>query len=330
MVAKLQLWRRQQIKKHWVAIGVIGIGLVVIIVSIIVGYRLDWTGFNGYNKVTTAHIISGANAGTITQTEEYQPGKGLWDWLNLLGVFAIPAVVALGAAWYTAQQGKVSARENTDNQRETALQQYFDKMSDLLLEKHLRESSREDEARTIARVRTLTILFQLDARRIGYVFAFLHESGLMSHSPNEESIVSFKEANLEKINFSQANLRRANLSGANLSQANLEGANLRAAILTLANLEGADLSGAYFYETDLWGANLKGANLSRAILLADLNNARLTGADLTGAYLQGANFSEADLSGANLRNATGITIEELKKQVKSLQGATLPDGSIHP
>ncbi len=66
--------------------------------------------------------------------------KTLWDWLNLLGVLAIPAVVGFGTVWFTTQQGKVSSTENTDNQREALLQDYIDKMSDLLLKEHLRES----------------------------------------------------------------------------------------------------------------------------------------------------------------------------------------------
>src|SRR5713101_9888199 len=133
MVARLRSWW-EQIKQRRVAIGVVGVVLVVVIALIIAGYSFDWTGFNGYNQVTTAHTTSGPSAGTVVRTEVYQPGKVLWDWLNLLGVLAIPAVVGLGAAWYTAQQGKVSERENSDNQRETALQQYIDKMSELLLE----------------------------------------------------------------------------------------------------------------------------------------------------------------------------------------------------
>ena len=59
-----------------------------------------------------------------------------------------------------------------DNQRETALQEYIDKMSELLLQKNLRESAEEDEVRKIARVRTLTILPRLDARRKGSVLHF--------------------------------------------------------------------------------------------------------------------------------------------------------------
>jgi hypothetical protein len=130
----------------------------------------------------------------------------------------IPVIVGLGVAWYTAKQGKVSNRENTDNQREIALQAYIDKMSELLLEKGLGKSSPKDEVRTIARVRTITILFQLDARRIGYVFTFLQEAGLMS---------------------SEAGSNIVSLSGADLSRANLSGANLKGAIPDVLTLEGA-------------------------------------------------------------------------------------------
>src|SRR5260221_81926 len=201
-------------------------------------------------------------------------GKTLWDWLNLLGVLAIPAVVGLGAAWYTVQQGKVSTRENTDNQRETALQAYIDKMSELLLEKHLRTSQPEDEVRTIARVRTITILFQLNARRIGYVFAFLHEAGLMSAT--SDSIISLSQANLSKVNLSQAILGKVDLSRADLSR---------------ALLVEADLSEAILWNSNLWNSNLRRANL--------------VGAELSEANLSGANVAQSNLSKAkSLKGAT--------------------------
>ncbi len=129
----------QLIKQYPYAIGFVVV--LVLILFILSADRFNWdSGFNGYNQVTITQIISGSNAGTVTRTEEYQLGKGLWDWLQLLGILAIPAVVGLGAAWYTAQQSKVSDRENTDNQRETALQAYIDKMSELLLHEKLRDS----------------------------------------------------------------------------------------------------------------------------------------------------------------------------------------------
>src|SRR5947208_15022211 len=76
MGAKLRSWW-QQIKQHRVAIGVVAIVLVVVIAIINIGYQFDWTGFKG---------------------------KTAWDWLQLLGVLAIPVVVGFGVAWFTRVQ----------------------------------------------------------------------------------------------------------------------------------------------------------------------------------------------------------------------------------
>jgi len=61
----------------------------------------------------------------------------------------------------------------------------------------------------------------------------------------------------------------------------------------------------------------------------------LTGADLQGAYLQVANLREAYLRGVNLQGAdlqgAKVTDEWLAEALaRSLQGATMPDGSKHP
>ncbi len=179
----------QQIKKHRVAIGVVAIVLVVAITLIIVGYWFDWAGFSGYNKITVAHTISGTNAGTVIRTEEYQPGRTLWDWMQLL---FIPVVLAVAGFWFNHRERKAAElraenerqaaelraeaereielrRAKTerdiaeDNQREEALKEYIDKMSEMLLHAKLRESKPEDEVRTIARVLTLTVVRRCDA-----------------------------------------------------------------------------------------------------------------------------------------------------------------------
>jgi uncharacterized protein YjbI with pentapeptide repeats len=177
-----------------------------------------------------------------------------------------------------------------------------------------------------------------------------------------------RKADLRKADLRKADLRGANLRGANLSGADLYLGFLLEADLTGADLSGANLSNTVLFEADLTGANLTGANLSTTDLTgadltrakltdsfltsADLTEANLTGADLSGADLSGANLSttdlsEADLSGANLTGAyltrvdlTGadltraaftdvrITEEQLSK-AKSLQGATMPDGTKH-
>jgi uncharacterized protein YjbI with pentapeptide repeats len=89
--------------------------------------------------------------------------------------------------------------------------------------------------------------------------------------------------------------------------------------LTEARLTGSAIG--LLVEADLQGSDLEGS---------DLNNADLSGAILRSADLSGADLSDADLSGANLRDARGITDEQLEEQALTLQGATMPDGSIHP
>src|SRR6266700_249485 len=182
MGARLRSWWHQ-IKQHRIAIAVGAIVLVVVITLIIAGYWFDWTGFNGYNKITTAHIISGTNAGTTTRTEEYQPGKALWDWLQLL---IIPLVLAIAALLFNLanthteqdiaakryeqdqditakryeQDQKIAAKRYEqdqkialDKQREDLLQTYLDRMSELLLKEKLSSSEARPEPRNVARVR---------------------------------------------------------------------------------------------------------------------------------------------------------------------------------
>src|SRR5260221_1700199 len=219
MASRRRGWR-QKIRKPLLVVGAM-ILLVGLFVLIYAGYRFkwDWTGFNEY---------------IATNLQQYQPAKTLWDWLQLLGVLAIPVAVALGTAGFTTKRGQVSDAENKDNQREAALQAYIDKMSELLLAKNLRNSSEEEEVRKIARVWTLTVLRRLDAERKGSVLQFLHESGLIG---KDKRVIHLTGANLIGANLSGANLSgvylsRADLSGADLSKANLSGANLSEVVLS--------------------------------------------------------------------------------------------------
>jgi len=125
----------------------------------------------------------------------------------------------------------------------------------------------------VARVRTITVLTQLDARRISYVFAFLREAELMS-ATKDDNAISLKNADLHAVDWSQADLRGADLSGANLSGANLSGAIFFSIIYVPrafggtivipnhANLSGADLSGAKVTDEQLATAkSLQGATM---------------------------------------------------------------------
>jgi uncharacterized protein YjbI with pentapeptide repeats len=245
-------------------------------------------------------------------------GKTLWDWLQLL---IIPAVLAVGGYLfnYTTSRNERAATEQRaqterdiaqDNQQEATLQDYINKMSELLLDRDLCKSTVKDEVQKIARVRTLTILPRLNGKRKGIVLQFLYEAQLINKGG-----------------------RIVDLSGADLMGADL----------SFTTLTGADLSGANFWWARFFAANLKGADLSHAALInANLSHTNLSGADLSEAGLMGANLKGADLSGAilnetYLRDAilidanlsrTEVTEEQLNK-ARSLEGAIMPDGSKH-
>lgn len=294
----------QQIKIHPVRTVLIALLAVVIVLIILLGYifNWDWTGLGPY--IGPPH----------SKDSDFQRGKTLWDWLNLLGVLAIPVVVGIGAAWYTAQQGKVRDKEHIDNQREAALQAYIDKMSELMLHEGLLGPHPKEEIREIARIRTLTVLAHLDSKRKGSVLAFLNDSKLINR---RKRIIA---------------LNKANLSGAYLSEAFLSGTSLREVDLSGAYLGRARLGYIQFNRLKLEvlgpkdDEDIEEADLS----YANLSNSNLSGADLKGVILLKANLTKADLSEADLKGVTGTTIEELEKQAKSLKGATMPDGSIHP
>jgi uncharacterized protein YjbI with pentapeptide repeats len=297
---------------------------LVVVMILILGYWLkwSWTGFSA---------------------------KTLWDWLQLLFV---PIILAIGGFWLNQIQREREERTAkrraedeqriaTDTQQEAALQAYIDHMSELLLNEHLRESAQEKEVRNIARVRTLTVLQRLDGERKGNVLQFLYESGLLHKdtpiiqlSGADLSFARLNETHLHGADLSFANLRSADLTRVDLGEADLHGAdlsfaNLRSANLSFADLSFAQLDGTTLSRADLHGAELSSANLHGANLRAsDLGAANLRKANLAEAHLEMTNFSVADLSETYLKDARGTTLEELE-EAKSLQGATMPDGSKH-
>src|SRR5215208_824689 len=363
-------------------LAVLGAATVVVaavVVLIRVGQHYQWTGF-------------GESVRPKADSQEIQPRKTLWDWLQL---FIVPLALAAIGLWFSAQQDahqqkieekRAKSDRHIEEQRaqDAALQAYLDQMSQLMLEEHLLDSKQESDVRTLARARTLTVLTRLDSHRKGSVVQFLHEASLIK---KERPVVSLSAVRLRGADLSHLDLLEANLSGANLSgtdlsktdlrNAHLSGANLNWADLSGVEMSGANLSDAHLNYADLTGgADLSGADLSDAHLSdahlndadigdgtilfnadlsgadlsgvtltggAHLNDAILSGANLSGANLSDANLSGAnlretylvetdlsdtDLSGANLRDARGVTDKQLL-QAKTLEGATMPDGSIH-
>lgn len=239
---------------------------VVAIYSLL--YWVDWAGF-GPDSNKSKSIEKTIKDGKIisikeTETEQFQSGKTLWDWLGLAGTLAIPIVLfqfersehkrneeRAKAEKEQADKQVLIEKEIADtNQREEALQAYIDRMSELLLDKQLKtlasDNPLRDTALKVARARTLSILRRLDkdGERKGRIIRFLIDAELIS-----------------ELNLSDADLSGINLSGINLSRANLELSTFQGAILEAVTLFGANLSSANLQYAKLERADLRDVNL---------------------------------------------------------------------
>src|SRR5215210_2601251 len=161
--------------------------------------------------------------------------KTLWDWLQLLLVPAMLALVGylLAAAQENIQQQAEESR--AQDAQDEALQAYLEGMGNLVLDEGLLSSQEDEEVRTLARARTLTILGRVDGARKRSVVQFLYESQLIEKDKPRVS--------LSGGDRTDADLSGADLRGADLRVADLRVADLRRADLSDARLRGADLSG---------------------------------------------------------------------------------------
>jgi uncharacterized protein YjbI with pentapeptide repeats len=225
-------------------------------------------------------------------------GKTLWDWLGLLTALAIPVAVGFGVAWYSARQNhdREIAREQHENDLRIATDNQRDAALQLYIDKMselmLYEKLRESQS-------------EVEVRNIARVRTL---TLLPKLDPLRKRTV---------IRF--------------LQESGLISKGKPIVDLSSANLLDADLHGAILCEVDMHEIDFRGANLHRANLSgSDFRKTNLRRVNLDGANLDGVELSGAALNGANLKDAIGITLEELEKQAKSLKGATMPDGSIHP
>jgi Pentapeptide repeats (8 copies) len=236
-------------------------------------------------------------------------------WIELLGTPLTILIAVSGLLWgvyqFNAQQQSDSQKavqqqqltrqqeaENTaqalDQQRQTTLDTYLDRMQELFIAKpdSFKAYKPGDEYQALAVARTSTALRSLDGMRKAILIRFLWKAKLIN---GPRPIVSLNNANLLGANFNSADLSEANLSGALLAGANfvytdLSGANLSGAWLTCGELEmGKEKC------TDLSGANLG---------CIDLSGGKKVCADLSGAYLMGATMNnKTDLRGTILKKA---------------------------
>ena len=191
----------------------------------------------------------------------FKDNGNLWSWLQLLfaPVLATALPLVIREHFLDQLNPKPPGLEPPiadDHQQEAALQAYLDRMSDLLLNKSLRESQLGNNVREVARAWTLTALQRVGKNRKGVVLQFLHKACLIYKG---EVIIDLSGADLRWADLRHTKLNRADLSGVDLSAANLSNSDLSEANLSGANLSEANLSGANLHGIDLSDVNLSGA-----------------------------------------------------------------------
>jgi uncharacterized protein YjbI with pentapeptide repeats len=255
----------------------------------------SWVGI-GEDKITkrTVERLGGENGSIqkVTFTDEPQPAKTLWDFLELSGSLAVPFLLL-----YLGHQIQKRDKEISEiNLREEALQSYLDRISEILIDGKINSLDPNDSSleliKDIVRTRTLTLLRSLDGdgERKGAVMRFLVDADLI----NSYLTLDLSSASLQGAKLSSVNLSRAYLSNADLSNADLSNADL-----SNADLSNADLSNADLTSTQMYSSTLNGANLTDS----ELTSAKLNGADFKGAKLSGVTGLEQD----QVRSAVNLT-----------------------
>jgi uncharacterized protein YjbI with pentapeptide repeats len=278
-------------------------------------------------------------------------GRSVWDWIAIGLVGAAVAVVG----WRYAQwQREREAAATLEQEQDAALNAYLGQMSNLMIDQQLgKEAKNEDflqaQVRKVAQARTIAVLLGLDKDHKRRPLTLVYKLGLLD---KPDPVLELENAGLDGANLRELTLHDACLNGADLRHADLHGADLEGSNLSQADLRGANLTRADLSRVDLRNANLlpydeknpttwnkhnlekrgtlnSGDSFSRkGLTVTNLSKATLREAQLGDAWLGGADLSDADLTDADLRDAK-VTKEQLE-QVKSLEGATMPNGQKVP
>ncbi|GCE26738.1 hypothetical protein KDA_22220 [Dictyobacter alpinus] len=232
---------------------------------------------------------------------EPQSREGWWNriWLPLLLLLLVCAGFLL-ITWAQAQNAQMISQQtqNTllhvagEQQQESIVLNYINKISDLLVhDQLLNKRNHADPQKIAADALTRDAFSHLDSEHKGRMMRFIYTTKLIN---NDSVVLDMQSVDVSKAQMDTIDLRDTHLVGANISGSDLHGANLSDAILTFTDLSHTNLVKADLHACDMHNTNLTGANLA----------------------------------GANLRDVVGLSQTQLAS-VKSLAGATMPDGSVH-
>jgi len=224
--------------------------LVVLLLALIYkrGYMQKlpvWTGLGYGKKPIKGHEYEKVvfEEETHPKSYELQPGKTLWDWLQLL---IIPIALASVALIFNAQQQSMNQQLAQQSRQEQVVDAYIDRMSNLLTSDHsLHDSEPGDPKRAAAQAITLTALERLDSNHKSIVILFLYRADLLKYHfykqgettcgkpsdlrvklADEQPVITLSQGNIEGVTINDLDL-----SCIDLHNTHLEGSNFSASVL---------------------------------------------------------------------------------------------------
>ncbi|MEL4894899.1 pentapeptide repeat-containing protein [Crocosphaera sp. Alani8] len=202
---------------------------------------------------------------------------------------------------------------NEKNHQDEILENYLESMEKLLLDYKLSNDDGDNQARNVARFKTLTVLRRLTSnpeQDKSIILKFLRDTELIQFKNNDHETSKLRLAfcDFQKANLGGIELEIANLIAVNFIGASFKKANLRGSVLIAADLRKTDFTKADLRKVDLSGSVLLRANLKEA----DLRDANLKIANLKEANFKEANLTRTNLEGAYLYRAKCLNIKDLK------------------
>jgi uncharacterized protein YjbI with pentapeptide repeats len=321
----------------------------------------------GYEKTQIVEEALDPQVKKQTITYEIQPGKTLWDWLQLL---LVPVVLASVAFAFNAGQASINQQLQDQSKQEQVINDYLNQMSTILLQYKLHDSQPGTPIRALAQASTLAALDRLDSAHKNIIVLFLYRADILKYHyykhnetecgdpkvlkkqfPDENPIITLSQGHLEGVTISDLglsciDLHNMYLDGSNFSASVLDRADLGLSFATKADFSNTSMNSANLYYLDLEDANLQGAKLQYANMNGIcLSHARLNGADLQHADLRvyhhhsvnrppiqfcGQNDNAADTP-ANLSNAdlTGTKLMQADFTQANLTGAILSGANLN-
>ena len=227
----------------------------------------DWTGFAAYDEEKL-----GARS------------KTLWDWLDLL---IIPVVLAIIAFLYKEFEKIKSKRDIRIQRQHQAVDDFIQIITELSLDHNLATKKPKDGTKEIARSRVIFVLENIDGERKGQILQFLYESNLIDLTPKVVLVgANFKGIQLTGIDLHSSEIRGAYFQNSDLQKSNLDqalfvGCNFLKSNFSESKVENTDfsysnLSSCEFQNMNLSTVNFEGANLTNA----DFSNSVITNKQL--------------------------------------------------